>query len=202
MEGYKRKEAKRKQRPLLVIGSEGQTEDQYMTSLAAKYKLRIAHRIVNSNRHQLIEETALAAKRVKKKHRGRQVITVVVCDIEEFSDHKIKEMVTHIQKSKSQGVDLLVVNCPKFERWILQHFEPIAPGTSGSEIDRRLERATKRANVGLYSKPGDVRYYTTISHFTDTALENCAASKHSHPDLPCMCELVALLKCYVVVSKP
>lgn len=194
MEGYTRQRRPRQIRPLFVIGFEGPTEWNYAESIVQYHNMSCKRAGKPDNRHDALLATTI--KTAAKEHRSapnRPVIPIIVIDIEVMSNENIAAMQTFIDTARNQGV-YVFVNRPKIEHWFLQHFQTASENMSSAEVDSRLARHLQIHNLPKYSKPGSQSFYMTLVQTSDAAITNCEASNHSSYELPCMCQLIHLIR--------
>lgn len=166
-------------RKLFVISAEGDTENQYFEIFKYNKKLSIDIKLIGKKNHSapklVLEriEKYIVSKELKKTDEAW-----VVVDKDNWDESALNMLCQWSKKKPNYG---FVLSNPKFEYWLLLHFEDGTKATSSSMCTNRLKRY-----LSNYDKSID-------SHvFTNELIEKAIryAKNRDHPscaDWPKMC---------------
>jgi hypothetical protein len=96
----------------------------------------------------------------------------VVVDRDQWAEEHVAELFAWSQEKGNYG---LALSNPKFEFWLLLHFEDAAGVATGDECDRRLAR-----HLSDYDK------HITTSVFTSERIQNALIRARSRDTPPCV----------------
>lgn len=118
--------------------------------------------------HGLLMEIITWKKNNINEDDGDQVWCIF--DVDDFYKDSKKELLKAIKEAKANKIKIAYINeC--FELWILLHFEkPTTAITRGKDIERRIQKAFKKNNLGVFKK--NQKVFQILFPFQSKALEN------------------------------
>jgi hypothetical protein len=136
-ERFRRKLGERRYKRMFVIVAEGTvTEQEYFSLLSDESIVRVR---CLKNRRNLPPNEALKRVRgyIREESLRRTDEAWVVVDRDQWLDEHLTELHRWSQEKANHGFAL---SNPKFELWLLLHFDDAGGVTTGDECQRRLER--------------------------------------------------------------
>lgn len=93
-----------------------------------------------------------------------------IFDVDDFYKNDKKSFLQAIKYAQDNDIKIAYINeC--FELWILLHFEQVtAPICRGSEIEKRIQKAFKKENLGQFKKNTEI--FDILLPFQENAIKN------------------------------
>ena len=160
-------------RPICWIGTEGQTERDYFSMDAFRDGARVPK--IPKDRHPNRTSPSEVLKKFRKAMEGARTrrgdSSWIVVDVDDWGERDFEALSAWAEASPDRH---LAVSNPKFELFLLMHFDPASGCTTAAKVDDRLRNymPAYRKRLGRAElSEGQVR----------TAIANAGAKRAAHP---------------------